>query len=393
MFDIKQKALVTQRTSSLVAQTMRQLCVLSAKHSDVRGSIHENQCHIVGFGICVFLCAASIAFAQATQGATNFNASNSSQVVNVTQSGAGFGLKVTTSSTGPVGAIFGQATGTSGFNNGVWGRSFSPGGVAVRGENFATSGTATGGAFFSHPPFGLGVYGASTATTGNGMGIHGFAQSPSGIGVLGDVASSCDTSCSAGDPIGVLGRISSTASEGAAGVFEQDFPDGGGNIIIGRVVQSGVTHFVNVFRVDSAGTVFANGGINTSGADFAESFAVEGSRSGYTAGDVLVIDRSSKRRLTRTAIPYSTLVAGIYSTKPGVLASPYKMDETPRSKVPLAVVGVVPCKVTAKNGAIHAGDLLVTSSREGYAMKGTNRNKMVGAVLGKALEPLAKGTD
>jgi hypothetical protein len=61
-------------------------------------------------------------------------------------------------------------------------------------------------------------------------------------------------------------------------------------------------------------------------------------------------------------------------------------------EVPLAVVGIVPCKVTAENGPIQAGDLLVTSSTAGYAMRGTDRGKMLGAVVGKALEPLSGGT-
>jgi hypothetical protein len=61
-------------------------------------------------------------------------------------------------------------------------------------------------------------------------------------------------------------------------------------------------------------------------------------------------------------------------------------------EVPLAVIGIVPCKVTAENGAIDRGDLLVTSSRPGYAMKGTDRSRLVGAVVGKALQPLPAGT-
>jgi hypothetical protein len=60
-------------------------------------------------------------------------------------------------------------------------------------------------------------------------------------------------------------------------------------------------------------------------------------------------------------------------------------------EIPLAVVGVVPCKVSAENGAIGPGDLLVSSSVPGFAMKGTNRKKMLGAVVGKALEPLTSG--
>ncbi|MGO9273231.1 MAG: hypothetical protein ACLQOO_23845 [Terriglobia bacterium] len=58
----------------------------------------------------------------------------------------------------------------------------------------------------------------------------------------------------------------------------------------------------------------------------------------------------------------------------------------------LAGLNIVPCKVTAENGTIEEGDLLVTSSRPGYAMKGTDRQRLVGAVVGKALEPLPKGT-
>jgi trimeric autotransporter adhesin len=147
----------------------------------------------------------------------------------------------------------------------------------------------------------------------------------------------------------------------------------------------------NVFRVDATGAVYADGGYHTGGADFAEAFSVKGPNAAYAPGDVLAIDQAATRRLTRSSHPYSTLVAGIYSTKPGVLASPYAMDQTPKSDIPLAVVGVVPCKVTTANGAILPGDLLVTSAKQGYAMKGTDKNKMVGAVLGKALEPLPEG--
>jgi hypothetical protein len=36
--------------------------------------------------------------------------------------------------------------------------------------------------------------------------------------------------------------------------------------------------------------------------------------------------------------------------------------------------------------------MLVASSRPGYAMKGTDRGRMLGAVVGKAMEPLAEGS-
>ena len=70
-------------------------------------------------GLCLFFCGTQISPAQTTQGPTNFNGATTTQVVNVNQTGSGFALKASTPSTSGVGAIFGQATGTSGFNNGV----------------------------------------------------------------------------------------------------------------------------------------------------------------------------------------------------------------------------------------------------------------------------------
>ena len=78
--------------------------------------------------------------------------------------------------------------------------------------------------------------------------------------------------------------------------------------------------------------------------------------------------------------------------KPGPLGTTRKVDESaPQDEVPLAVVGIVPCKATTENRSIQIGDLLVTSSTPGHAMKGTDRSKMLGAVVGKALEPLPEG--
>jgi len=161
----------------------------------------------------------------------------------------------------------------------------------------------------------------------------------------------------------------------------------GGNLYLG------MTKGTHKFRVDTNGVAYADGGFYSSGADFAESVAVRGKRSQYEPGDVLEIDQKAKRHLTLANHPYATLVAGIYSTKPGLLASPHPIDDESfqSGEVPLAVVGIVPCKVTAENGPIAAGDLLVTSSQAGYAMKGTDRRRLVGAVVGKALESLPAG--
>ncbi len=162
----------------------------------------------------------------------------------------------------------------------------------------------------------------------------------------------------------------------------------GGNIYLG------MTNGIHQFRVDTNGVTYADGGFQSSGADFAESFAVRGKRAQYEPGDVLEIDETADRHLSLSEHAYATLVAGIYSTKPGLLGTPHHIDDpiVHSDEVPLAVIGIVPCKVTTENGAIARGDLLVNSSRPGYAMKGTDRLRLVGAVVGKALEALPSGS-
>lgn len=126
------------------------------------------------------------------------------------------------------------------------------------------------------------------------------------------------------------------------------------------------------------------------GGDYAESVDVAGQRRKYGPGDVLVIDPHAPGKFLESADPYSTSVAGIYSTKPGLIGRREGAPKNPDA-VPMAMVGIVPTKVSAENGAIHPGDLLVTSSTLGYAMKGTDRSKMLGAVIGKALGDLDSG--
>jgi hypothetical protein len=128
------------------------------------------------------------------------------------------------------------------------------------------------------------------------------------------------------------------------------------------------------------------------GGDYAESVNVSGGRGEYEPGDVLVIDPTSEGNFLKSSAPYSTAVTGIYSTKPGVIGRRQLSARTHmKEEVPMAMTGIVPTKVSAENGAIKPGDLLVTSSKPGYAMKGTDRNQMLGAVIGKAIGHLDSG--
>ena len=144
------------------------------------------------------------------------------------------------------------------------------------------------------------------------------------------------------------------------------------------------------FQDGSVQTVAWNGVL--SGGDYAESVDVGGKRDGYEPGDVLVIDPEAPGRFLKSATPYSTAVAGIYSTKPGVRGRRQATDSSHmKDEVPMAMVGVVPTKVSAEGGPIRAGDLLVTSSRPGYAMKGIDRTQLAGAIVGKAMGNLESG--
>jgi hypothetical protein len=126
------------------------------------------------------------------------------------------------------------------------------------------------------------------------------------------------------------------------------------------------------------------------GGDYAEDMNAAGSKHAYAPGDVLVLSSENGADVEKAFEPYSTMVAGIYATKPGVVGQREKLAKS-ADVIPMAMVGVVPTKVTAEGGPIHKGDLLVTSSIAGYAMKGTDRSRMLGAVIGKAMGSLDSG--
>ena len=185
-----------------------------------------------------------------------------------------------------------------------------------------------------------GVYAVASSGTGNTIALNGEAYSPTGTGVVGQGGSQGvvgATSTTDGFASGVHGVSAGTAGPAVAVFGEALSPQGiaglfinrpGGDILQGRVNTVDLT----VFRVDGSGTVYANGGFQPSGADFAESLPVVGDRTKYSAGDLLVIDSAVDGYLALAQQPYSSLVAGIYSTKPGILGSTRQVDETPSNR-------------------------------------------------------------
>lgn len=124
------------------------------------------------------------------------------------------------------------------------------------------------------------------------------------------------------------------------------------------------------------------------GLDYAEAFDVTG-LDRPTPGTVLVIDSEHPGQLVVSSSPYDSKVAGIVAgaggTGSGVRLGVGQYDTD------VALAGRVYCNVDAGTEAIQPGDLLTTSARPGYAMKASDYGRTAGAILGKAMEPLAKG--
>jgi len=251
-------------------------------------------------------------------------------------------------------ALRAYASATSGTNYGVVGASKSPDGY---------------GGYFYNTDSGVGVYGQSDS---GGYGVYGQGGAWGVYGV--------------GTSHGVMGECGS--SYGFGGFFKHS--DGGLALVADSSAADNddivrIRNNYNVkFKVQGDGDVYIDGSFYDTGADFADMLPAQ---NGLEPGDVLVIGPDAQ--LILSADSYQTNVAGVYSTQPGFVGG--AGDDTDLTgKVPLAIVGVVPVKASAENGAIRPGDLLVTASTPGHAML-AGPNPPQGTVLGKALGELQEG--
>jgi hypothetical protein len=142
-----------------------------------------------------------------------------------------------------------------------------------------------------------------------------------------------------------------------------------------------------VFRADASGAVYADGAFY--GAGFFSGFAdvaewVLASEPGEP-GDVLELDAAHPGSYRLTQTPCSSDVAGVVSTEPGVVLGGTSPVE---GAALLALSGIVPVKVTNEGGPIQPGDLLVSSSTPGYAMRWAGAEPCPCALVGKALEAM-----
>ncbi len=155
-----------------------------------------------------------------------------------------------------------------------------------------------------------------------------------------------------------------------------------------------------VFSVSSNGDVHSSGnmyaasavlGTSTNPGDLAEKVDINPTET-VEAGDVMMVDPASPDRYQKSNQAYEPTVAGVISTNPTIIVGNGKTDQT----APLAMVGRVPVKFSEENGAIQRGDLLVSASTPGYAMKYDpildNSRKVVG-IIGIALDNSMESTN
>jgi hypothetical protein len=139
--------------------------------------------------------------------------------------------------------------------------------------------------------------------------------------------------------------------------------------------------------VAASGTLFAaNATVGTPGTpgDLAEhvDIAIDDT---VEPGDVMMIDPDTLDTYRRSGTAYEQAVAGVISTNPTITVGSGRTGHT----AVMAMVGRVPIKISGENGPVKRGDILVTASLPGHAMRydptKDNGLQIVG-IVGMALE-------
>ena len=201
---------------------------------------------------------------------------------------------------------------------------------------------------------------------------------------------SVQTTASTGGPGGLSGA--GTASflplwTAPSALGDSVITQAAGNVGINTISPQAKLHVGGDLKV--TGSAVVDGNIAAKYQDVAEWVPA---RQQLAAGTVVVLDTTFNNTVAASHRAYDTHVAGVVSAQPGVI-----LGEGGADKVLVATTGRVKVRVDATRRPIRIGDLLVTSGKSGVAMR--SRPVKAGAVLlhrpgtiiGKALEPLAKG--
>jgi len=260
---------------------------------------------------------------------------------------------------------------------------------------------------------GSGNVGIGTVSPGSKLSISATNRTDPGSPAM--TLSSVATAT--GDKLGIAFTMVGNESRARAGIFaiaESPASSPGYGASLGFFTRSAADGS-GLANSDERMKITSGGSCTGSACDIAESISVSENEP-LEAGDVVVIvsENGREENVTKSTKPFDVRVAGVFSTKPLVYMDAAEdrdgilMVGTPKDfsemkgtmhegKIPLALAGQVPVKVSTENGLIGKGDLLTTSSTPGHAMKcpiETNEQKLkcMGAVLGKALEPCHEET-
>jgi hypothetical protein len=179
----------------------------------------------------------------------------------------------------------------------------------------------------------------------------------------------------------IHGESAGSNMSGVAGIHTA-----GGNGIYGKSSGNAGCFDGNV---QLNGNLTVTGDVYLPGADCAEQFDFVGALP-IEAGSLVVIDESGALRESQCAYDRKVagVVAGAGAYRPGIVLD---KNSTGAPRIVISLVGKVYCKVDADYGPIEVGELLTSSSTPGHAMKASDSKQAFGAVVGKALRPLASG--
>jgi hypothetical protein len=203
-----------------------------------------------------------------------------------------------------------------------------------------------------------------------------------------------NTSMSLSVPGGDFRTLSISITPTSAGAFSLDMDiannDSDENPYDIAVVGGPPPATAAAFRVTAAGDVLGDGAFYgaaflSGSADVAEWVSVTGL---VEPGTVLELDPQQPGAYRPSQGACSLLVGGVVSSQPGMVLGG---TESAEGYALLALSGIVPVKVTNEGGPIQPGDLLVSSSTPGYAMRWSGPNPCPCAIVGKALDALLLG--
>lgn len=179
-----------------------------------------------------------------------------------------------------------------------------------------------------------------------------------------------------------------------------------GGVVANGVIQSGGNIFSGL-GILSAGDIHAGGNFTTNntvsagslqltgGSDLAEPYKIAASAQVQPApGLVVSIDPAHTGQMRVCTRAYDAAVGGIISgangIQPGITLR--QTGTVADGTLPIASAGRVWCWCDAgAGGAISPGDLLTTSDTPGHAMRAADHARAQGAIIGKAMSPLASG--